>query len=97
MSGATRIPVLIPARVSSATASIRARGLGVCGSVARHALSSIVGIDSAAPKSARDASSVIRSRSRSSNGDLVRIDPGLRASIIACQMPRISLYRPSTH
>ena len=51
ISGATRIPVLIPARLSSATASSRARGFGVCGSVARHARSSIVGTDSAAVKS----------------------------------------------
>ena len=52
ISGAIRIPVRIPARLSSATASSRARGCGVCGSVARHAFSSSVGTDSAALKSA---------------------------------------------
>src|SRR4051795_8784049 len=45
MSGAIRIPVGIPARLSSPTASSRARGCGVCGSVARHAFSSSVGTD----------------------------------------------------
>ena len=34
-----------PARLSSATASSRARGCGVCGSVARHAFSSSVGTE----------------------------------------------------
>ena len=45
ISGAIRTPVGIPARLSSATASSRARGCGVCGSVARHAFSSSVGTD----------------------------------------------------
>ena len=45
ISGATRTPVGMPARLSSATASSRARGFGVCGSLARHAFSSSVGID----------------------------------------------------
>ena len=45
ISGAIRIPVGMPIRLSSATASSRARGCGVCGSVARHAFSSSVGTD----------------------------------------------------
>ncbi len=59
ISGAIRTPVGIPARFSSATASRRARGLGVCGSVARHAFSSSVGIDRQALNSVRCASSRI--------------------------------------
>ena len=45
ISGAIRMPVGMPARLSSATASSRARGFGVCGSVARQAFSSSVGTD----------------------------------------------------
>ena len=45
ISGAISTPVGMPARFSSATASNRARGLGVCGSVARHAFSSSVGTE----------------------------------------------------
>ena len=45
ISGAIRTPVSIPASCSSATASSRFRGLGVCGSVARHAFSSSVGTE----------------------------------------------------
>ena len=45
ISGAIRIPVGIPAALSFATASSRARGCGVCGSLARHAFSSSVGTD----------------------------------------------------
>jgi len=36
ISGAIRMPVGMPTRLSSATASSRARGCGVCGSVERH-------------------------------------------------------------
>ena len=45
ISGAIRTPVGMPARFSSATASRRLRGCGVCGSVARHAFSSSVGTE----------------------------------------------------
>ena len=44
ISGAISTPVGMPARLSSATASIRLRGCGVCGSLARQAFSSRVGI-----------------------------------------------------
>ena len=81
----------MPARLSSATASSRAFGFGVCGSVARHAFSSSVGTDRHALTSVTAAISCSRSRSRSSSGDLVRIEHGLRKSRIASQIPRISL------
>ena len=97
ISGAISTPVGIPARLSSATASRRARGLGVCGSVSRQAFSSRVGIDRHAVKLVRAAISSISRRSRSSRGDFVSTEQGLAASRIASQMPRISLYRPSTH
>jgi len=83
--------VRIPARVSAATASSLARGLGVCGSVARHAFSSSVGTESAALNSVRSAICCISSRSRSSSGDFVRIEHGFAASRIAAQISRISL------
>ena len=94
ISGAIRTPVGIPARFSSATASRRARGLGVCGSVARHAFSSSVGIDRQALNCVRCASSRISSISRSNSGDLVSTEHGLpvppAASSIASQMPTIN-------
>ena len=49
-----------PPRLSSATASIRAFGLGVCGSLARHGFSSIVGIERFAWISVTSAISRIR-------------------------------------
>ena len=91
MSGAISTPTGMPARLSSRTASIRARGLGVCGSVARHAFSSRVGIERFAVKSVTAAISFIRSRSRSSSGDLVSTEQGLAKSRIASQIPCISL------
>ena len=39
----------------------------------------------------------ISSMSRNTRGDLDRIEPGVRVSISACQMPGISLYLLSTH
>ena len=45
ISGATRTPDSMPRERSSATASRRAAGLGVCGSVARQAASSSVGTE----------------------------------------------------
>ena len=77
--------------MSAATASIRAFGFGVCGSVARHAFSSIVGIERFAWIGATAAISFIRSRSRSSSGDFVRIEHGFAKSRIASQIPRMSL------
>ena len=91
MSGATRIPVGIPARLSSPTASSRARGFGVCGSVCRQAFSSSVGTENDALMSATSAISRSRSRSRRTSGDFVRIEQGLRASRSASQIPRMSL------
>jgi hypothetical protein len=63
----------------------------VCGSVARHAFSSSVGIDRLAVKSVTAASSRISGRSRSSSGDFVSTEQGLRASRSASQIPGISL------
>ena len=65
ISGAIRTPVGIPARLSSATASRRAFGLGVWGSVARHAFSSSVGIERFALTLVRSPIWRRRSRSRS--------------------------------
>ncbi len=45
INGAIRMPAGTPASFSFRTASSRARGDGVCGSVSRHAPSSIVGTD----------------------------------------------------
>ena len=45
INGAIRTPESMPRRRSSATASRRAVGLGVCGSVARQAFSSRVGTE----------------------------------------------------
>ena len=78
ISGATSTPVGIPARFSSATASIRLRGCGVCGSLARHGFSSSVGIDRFAWMSVTAAISFISSRSRNSSGDFVSTEHGLR-------------------
>ena len=90
ISGATRTPVGMPARLSSATASSRAFGLGVCGSLARHAFSSIVGTDRFAAISVTSATSRMRSRSRSSSGDFVSTEHGVALSRSASQIPRIS-------
>ena len=90
ISGAISTPVGMPARLSSATASSRARGFGVCGSVSRHAFSSSVGIDRHAVNSVRRAISSISSRSRSKSGDFVSTEHGFAASRSASQMPSIS-------
>ena len=97
ISGATRTPVLMPASRSAATASIRLRGLGVPGSVARHAFRSSVGIDRFAANFAFSSSFLNRSISRSSSGDLVSTEHGLRASSICSQTARVIPYLPSTH
>ena len=90
ISGAIRTPVGMPARFSSATASIRLRGCGVCGSLARHAFSSSVGIDRFAANPATSWICLNSSMSRSSSGDFVSTDHGVRESRIASQMPGIS-------
>ena len=94
MSGATRTPQGMPARLSSATASIRLRGWGVCGSLARHAFSSRVGTERLAVKSGICLKS---STSRSSSGDLVSTEHGVRVSRMASHTPGISSYFFSTH
>ncbi len=66
-------------------------GCGVCGSVARHAFSSSVGTERQALSSVRSAISRSRSMSRSSSGDLVRIEHGFAASRSTSQIPRMSL------
>ena len=63
----------------------------MCGSVARQAFSSSVGIDRQALNSVTAAISFIRSRSRSSSGDFVSTEHGLRKSRNASQIPRMSL------
>ena len=97
ISGATSTPVGMPARLSSPTASRRARGLGVCGSLARHASRSIVGTERFALTGATAAISLSRSRSRSTSGDFVSTEHGLRVSRNAAQTSRISRYFDSTH
>ena len=87
ISGAIRIPVGIPCRLSSATASSRLRGCGVCGSVARQGLSSSVGIDRLALIC---GTAFIASTSRSSSGDLVSTDAGVPESASARQISGIS-------
>ena len=95
ISGAIRIPVGIPCRLSSATASSRLRGCGVCGSVARHGLLVERG-DRQVGADPRDTA-FIASTSRSSSGDLVSTDAGVPESASARQISGISRYRPSTH
>jgi hypothetical protein len=81
ISGAIRIPESIPRRRSSATASSRAAGLGVCGSVARQAASSRVGTerltDTFSPAATKRSKI---STSRITSGDLVSTETGVRAS-----------------
>ena len=91
MSGAISTPVGMPARFSSATASIRLRGCGVCGSLARHAFSSSVGMERFAANPAAAWTSFISSMSRSSSGDFVSTDDGVPESRMASQMPGMSL------
>ena len=94
ISGAIRTPVGMPARLSSATASMRLRGCGVCGSLARQAFSSSVGIDRLAAKLGICLNS---SMSRSSSGDLVSTELGVLESRMASQTPGSSSYFFSTH
>jgi hypothetical protein len=55
ISGAIKTPELIPRSFNFATASRRARGCGVCGSVARQATSSRVGTERLTETSTRFA------------------------------------------
>ena len=63
----------------------------MCGSVARHAFASSVGIERFAWIRVTAAISFISSMSRSSSGDFVRTEQGLAASRSASQMPGMSL------
>ena len=78
MSGAIRIPVGMPARLSSPTAARRVFGWGVCGSLARHAFSSRVGTERFATNSVRAEICLKSSMSRRSSGDFVRTEHGIR-------------------
>ena len=80
----------MPAALSAATASSRLRGCGVDGSVARHSFSASVGIDRHAEKSVTSRSSRKTSRSRSSSGDFVSTEHGLRASRSTSSTARVS-------
>jgi hypothetical protein len=62
----------------------------VCGSVARQAFSSSVGIDRHALKLVRCAICSMSARSRNSSGDFVSTEHGLAASRSASQIPSIS-------
>ena len=76
--GAIRTPHGMPASFSARTASIRFRGCGVPGSLARHASSSSVPIENAVETSATLEASTSRSRSRRISVPLVRIENGFR-------------------
>ena len=67
----------MPRRRSSATASRRAAGLGVCGSVARQASSSRVGTERLTETGSRFAIRSKISTSRIASGDLVRTETGV--------------------
>ena len=90
ISGAMRTPESMPRRRSSATASRRAAGLGVCGSVARQASSSRVGTErlteTASPFFAIRSNSFT---SRITSGDLVRTETGVSASSSAAKISGI--------
>ena len=91
MSGATRTLTAMPLRLSSAAASSRAYGLGVRGSLARHAFSSIVGTEKAALKSPMSLISLSSAMSRVTSGDFVSTEHGVRESRSASQIPGMSL------
>ncbi len=76
--GAINTPVGMPASTNVRSASIRARGLGVPGSVVRQTSSSSVPIENAADTGACSAARSSRSRSRVINVPFVRIENGLR-------------------
>jgi len=79
----------MPRRRSSATASRRAAGLGVCGSVARHASSSRVGTERLTETGSRFAIRAKISTSRITSGDLVSTETGVSASSSAARMSGI--------
>ena len=62
----------------------------MCGSLARQAFSSSVGIDRLAANPATSWICFMSSTSRSRSGDLVSTDDGVRESRIASQIPGIS-------
>ena len=84
-------PVGTPASTIARIASTRRSGCGVPGSVTRQACSSTVAIENETLTSSRCAAGAIRSRSRVTSGDFVRIENGVSASTNAPMMPRVSL------
>ena len=90
MTGAIRIPEEMPLLLSSATASSRARGLGLCGSVARQAVSSRVGTERFTWTFTFSFMRLKISRSERTSGDLVRTETGLPASSRASSTSRVS-------
>ena len=93
--GATSTPHGMPASLIRATASIRLRGCGVPGSVARHTSSSSVPIEKHSSTRCARAASTRRSRSRSTSVPFVRIENGFPASPRTSMMPCVSRYFPS--
>ena len=89
ISGAIRTPESIPRRRSSATASSRAPGLGVCGSVARQASSSRVGTERLTETGRRFAIRSKISTSRIASGDLVSTETGVPACSSAARISGI--------
>ena len=89
ISGAIRTPESIPRRRSSATASRRAPGLGVCGSVARQASSSRVGTERLTETGRCFAIRSKISTSRIASGDLVRTETGVSACSSAARISGI--------
>ena len=86
ISGATRTPDSMPRERSSSTASRRAAGLGVCGSVARQAASSRVGTERLTETGTFFAIRSKRSMSRSTNGDFVSTVTGVSAASSASRI-----------
>ncbi len=88
----------MPRLRSSATASSRATGLGVCRSVARHASSSNVGTerftDTLSPASTKRSKI---STSRITSGDLVSTETGVRAASKASRISGSIRYLLSHH
>jgi hypothetical protein len=77
--------------LSSPTASSRARGFGVCGSLARHAFSSIVGTERFALMSVTSAISLHEVEVAQQQRRLRQHRARVRASRSASQIPRMSL------
>ena len=94
-TGAISTPEGTPRSLSRFTASRRLRGCDVPGSERDHTSGSRVPIEKSTVTSVTLAASASSSRSLSTNGDLVRIENGLRRSTRTSMIPRVSLYLPS--